>query len=109
MSQIGSEFVVVGEAEVGPLVRPLAERAASRRSEAKLLASLKPASSLAVNYIITGLLPSTVRAGCAVPNCSRQFGRMGDALLGWSPPDFNVNKKAPRLREGLFHLLGAWR
>jgi len=47
MSQIGSEFVVLGEAEVGPLVRPLAERAASRRSEAKLLASLKPASTLA--------------------------------------------------------------
>ena len=32
---------------------------------------------------------------------------MGDALLEWSTPDFNVNKKAPRLREGLFHLIGS--
>ena len=36
-----------GHAIAEPLVRPLAERAASRRSEAKLLASLKPASTLA--------------------------------------------------------------
>ena len=36
-----------GSAAADRLVRPLAERAASRRSEAKQLASLKPASTLA--------------------------------------------------------------
>jgi hypothetical protein len=38
---------VLGQSAEGRLFRPLAERAASRRSEAKLLASLKPASTLA--------------------------------------------------------------
>jgi len=55
----------------------------------------EPLVRLAVNYIIAGLLPSTLRAGCAVPNCSRQFGRMGDALLGWLTTDFDVSKNPP--------------
>ena len=60
-----------------------------------------------MNYIIPGILPSTLRAGFAVQKRSRRFCRMGDALLGWFTTDFEVNKKAPRLREGLFHLIGS--
>ena len=36
-----------------------------------------------------------------------QFVAWGMPCSNGSLPDFNVNKKAPRLREGLFHLIGS--
>jgi hypothetical protein len=65
---------------------------------------------LTVNYFarpILGLVAS--RPAFGGPNWLPANLSHGNAVLEWLTTDFEVNKKAPRLREGLFHLLGAWR